>query len=160
MRRSTVKIFSLAILLTVGLSGCGGEAPRRKKTESRLEKMKPRSEDSLSRLMDRSWSNFEYIIYGFINYDNAKIKTATENMIAISGYMTKEIPPVHRANKTAWLQQCDTQRELATNLQRYFGEQNFDEARNYFLKLIENCMDCHKVYRKHLMKSEGDEQTE
>ncbi len=151
MRRSAVKIFSLAILfLVIGMSGCGEGTPPPKPSEGRLEKMKPKKGDSLSKLMERDWNNIEYIMYGFINYDTEKIKTATGNLVALSSYMLTGITPAYMEHKAEWGQQCSAIRNLAGDLKREFEQQNFDESRNNFFKLTKNCMDCHKLYRKYL----------
>ncbi len=153
MKQNFVKVFSLILVLTIGMLGCGSNAPRQAKTESRLEKMKPKTGDSLSKLMDRSWSNFDYVIYGFLNYDTEKIKIASDNLVTLGEHMSREIPAAYQSHRTEWNEQCNRMRELSINLKREFENQDFLKAREHFLALIETCMDCHKVYRKHLIKS-------
>lgn len=150
MRQLTRKIFSLAIVFIAGLSGCGGEAPKPKPTESKMERMKPKNDDNLTKLMDRSWNNLEYIMYGFINYDNEKIKTATDNLAVASGYMPRKITSAYKEHKTEWTEQCNRQRDLAAEIKRVFEQQDFDESRKQFVALTGICMDCHKQYRKYL----------
>jgi cytochrome c556 len=159
MNRNLIIIFSLTTALMIGMSACGGEMPPQKPKESRLERMKPKAGDRLSKLMDRNWDNLEYIMYGFINYDVEKIKIATTNLDAIGPYMAQRISPAHQEHIVEWKEQCSRQQDIAAKLRREFEEQNFQEARNSLHELIENCMDCHKVYRKHLLKPTGEETT-
>ncbi len=151
MKRRAIKPFSLAILLIIGILSCGGEAPPpQKSSEGRLEKMKPKQGDSFSKLMERDWNNVEYILYGCINYDNAKVKTATENLVALSSHILRGIPQTYRENKAAWQESRSEINGSAVNLKRVFEEQDFDESRNQFRDLTRNCMNCHKEYRKYL----------
>ncbi len=153
MKWRTIKIFALAALLTTGIISCGGEAPQQKKTESRMEKMKPKSGDSLSKLMDRSWSNFDYVIYGFLNYDNEKIRIVADNLATLAEYMKKGITPAYKRHGAEWNEQCDLMKDLAVKLKQNVEQQNFDEAKENFQGMIGTCMDCHLLYRKHLIKT-------
>lgn len=144
------KIFSVAIITIIGLSGCGGEAPKPPQTEGKLERMKPKNNDNLVKLMDRSWNNLEYILYGFINYDNEKIKKASDNLKTISGYMPRKITSAYKEHKTEWTEQCNRQRDIVANIKVVFEQQDFDESRKQLMELTGICMDCHKQYRKYL----------
>ncbi len=151
-----VVLMSVGIL--IGMLGCGGEeTPQKKQYESRLEKMKPKPEDRLGTLMDRSWDNLTYILYGFMNYDNEKIKTATANLGVICPIMAKRIGPQYQQHKKEWQAQCDEQKRLVGALRRQFEAQDFEDARNTLRDLVGVCMDCHKVYRKHLLQPEEGE---
>jgi cytochrome c556 len=157
MNRQSGKVFGLVMLLVIGLLACGGEAPQQKHQESALEKMKPKKEDRLSKLMDRDWDNLTYILYGFMNFDSQKIKTGTANLADISPYMAKGIGPQHKQYRKEWNEQCNKQRELAVALGSQFADKDFDAALVSLKDLIKNCMECHKVYRKHLLEDAFDE---
>ena len=126
--------------------------PKERASKEELAAMKPQEEDKLSTLMDRGWDNLRYMMYGLINYDDERMKTATANLMALSEYMAKRISPVHKVHEAEWNEQCNRQGELALNISREFEQENFAEAGNQVTKLIENCMECHIIYRKHLLK--------
>ncbi len=148
----------LSVVFLIGMLGCGGEPPQKKAHENVLERMKPKEEDRLTTIMDRSWDNLTYILYGFMNYDNEKIKMATDNLNVICPIMKKRIGPQYQQHKQEWQAQCDEQLRLSRNIRQQFEDQNFEGARNSLRDLVGVCMDCHKVYRKHLLQpDEGDE---
>ncbi len=152
MKKHVVKLCAVITLLALCGLSCGGQPPQ--KQETKLEKMKPKAEDRLNTLMNRSWDNLEYLFYGFINYDLEKIKRATDNLIILSDYTAERISPAHRSHVVEWKEQCNVQRELVVKIRDEFENQNFEGAREHFVKLLGICMDCHKLYRKHLIKQE------
>ncbi len=155
MSKNFIRAISLILMVgLIGLPACGGETPQQKQQQSKLEKMKPMEEDRLRKLMDRAWDNYVYLLYGFMNYDNEKIKVATANIVEMSPYMARRITPQYQKQKTQWNEQCNQQRDFAANIKRHFEEQNFGEARKSLNELLEVCMECHKVYRSHLFKTE------
>ena len=155
MNKSLIKAVALMVMVAfVSLLGCGGKPPEKKRQETKLEKMRPKDEDRLSTLMDRAWDNLTYMMYGFMNYDTEKIKVSSDNIVKMSAYMNKRITPQYKKHSEEWREQCDRQQELAGIIKRQFEEKNFDEALTTLRGLVDVCMDCHKVYRKHLMASE------
>jgi cytochrome c556 len=150
-----VIVLGMVIVLTGMLvCGCGGKPPEQKRQEGMLERMKPKKDDRLSALMTRGWDNLSYIVYGFMSYDNEKIKTGTTNIVAMSPYMAQRIGPQYMEYKREWKEQCEQQKEIAIALKQHFEEMKFEEALNSLNELIGVCMDCHKVYRKHLLRPE------
>jgi cytochrome c556 len=155
MKTMLSKVLCVVIIVAFwGIYGCGGEAPQKKQQESKLDKMKPKPEDRLSTLMDRGWDNLTYILYGFMNFDNEKIKTGTQNIYTMSPYMAQRIGPQYKEYTQEWKNQCAMQQEYAQKLAQHFEEKDFENARESLHKLIEMCMECHKIYRKHLLESE------
>jgi cytochrome c556 len=128
--------------------------PKQNLSEAQLAAIKPHDADSLSMVMDRDWDNLKYMLYGFLNYDNVRLKTTTDNLIALADHMAKKITPDHMAHIAEWSKQCNRQRELAITIWHEFEQENFEESHKQVMNLIENCMECHKTYRKHLLLSE------
>ena len=157
MNNSLTKAVALLVMgALMGLLGCGGKSPEQKLQESKLEKLRPREEDRLSTLMDRGWDNLTYMMYGFMNYDNERIKVASANIVTMSPYMDKRIAPVYMKHREEWRDQCDQQQELAGIIRRQFEEKNFEASLTSLRDLVGVCMDCHKVYRMHLIEPEEE----
>lgn len=155
MSKDLTKAITLVLMaVLIGIMACGGEVPQQKRQESKLEKMTPKGEDKLPTLMERAWENYTYMLYGLMNYDVHKVKVAAANIVAMSPYMAQNITPQYRKHRNEWNEQCNQLRDLAANLSRHSEEQNFTEARKALEGLFGVCMDCHKVARGHLLKSE------
>ncbi len=151
-RKIAKAVVIVMVILMGGMTACGGGEP--KKVENKMEKMKPKNEDRLNTLMARAWDNLTFMMYGFMNYDASKIEVSSKNLVEMSPLMAQRIGPQHRKYKAQWNDQCDRQQQLAANIEQQFASQNFEEAIKSFGDLLAVCMDCHKIYRKHLFSEE------
>jgi cytochrome c556 len=73
--------------------------------------------------------------------------------------MAQRISPQYYEHSVKWKAQCNSQQKRAGDLRQHFEAQDFEEARRSLHELIETCMECHKVYRKHLLTAEEEEES-
>ena len=89
-----MRTYSILLVCALVFMGCEELAPRveRKKVETTAEKLKPSHKNTFEQLMQKSGHNINYILYGFLNYDEVKVKRGSQNIIKLCNLMVQKLP--------------------------------------------------------------------
>jgi len=149
MRRKDRRIWALllGLGLFLGAAACE-EAPPPTKQKTFKERITPRADISLAEQMEIAQANFDFMLYGFINYDITQIEQAAENLTTLARQWASRVPKKIEADESEWSDLASQQENFAQEARRLFALKQFDEANVAFTNLLKNCMDCHIAYLK------------
>ncbi len=150
MRNNFVKVLSVGLLLVLSLA-CGEEAPKQA-TLSTAEKITPLKTDNYKTLMTKELENFNYISYGYFNFDSNQVKVAADNFSTMGTLLATNIPAAYRDKAAEWKEYCEKQVDIAESMKQSYASRDFEAARGQYRDLMNVCMECHSLYRKHLLK--------
>ena len=119
----------------------------------KLLQAKPEKSDEYRALMAKNLANYEYMTLGFMNFDMGKVKMAADNMRAISGYLSQNIPPAYQSRSEDWKAYCEELGKNAAEVAQKSQDKDYDGLRSSFQNIMKTCMECHILYRKHLLTS-------
>ena len=151
MRNNFGKVLSVGLLLVFSMA-CGGEEASKKEALSTTEKITPLKTDNYKTLMTKELENFNYISYGYFNFDSNQVKVAADNFATIGNLLATNIPAAYKDKAAEWKELCTKQVDIAETLKQSYASRDFEAARGQYRDLMNVCMECHSLYRKHLLK--------
>ena len=116
---------------------------------------KPEKNDEYRTLMSKSLVNYQNMAVGFMNFDMGKVQTAAGNMVAVSQYLSGNIPAAYQSKSADWQDLCGELGKSSNNILQQAKAQNQEGLRVSFESVMKTCMECHLLYRKHLLSGQG-----
>lgn len=137
------KRWLLVSLLAAGIIGCSGSQPKEKKELP----MEPNPQDALVPLMNKTQANFDYLVYGIMNFDQVKVERSVDNLVAITQYTAQNTQYKHLGSQEEWQAFCQEQSNALEDIKQDFLNQNYENTASSFAKALAACVKCHKPYR-------------
>ncbi len=149
------RYWAAAILFAMAACSSGEKAATENSPAQTSAEAKPEKDDKYHTLMTKNLLNYQDMAVGFMNFDMGKVKTAAGNMVAISQYLAGNIPPAYQSKTADWQAWCGELGKSSSDILQKVQANDHEGLRASFESVMKTCMECHMLYRKHLLSGSG-----
>ena len=149
------RYWAAAILLAITACSSGAKPAAENSTGQNMALAKPEKDDKYHTLMSKNLVNYQDMAVGFMNFDMGKVKTAAGNMVTISQYLAGNIPPAYQSKSADWQAWCGELGKSSNDILQKAQSNDQEGLRASFEGVMKTCMECHMLYRKHLLTGSG-----